>query len=100
MDFLASITHSLTSTITLDESSVICFTDNSDESDREDSHRRELANQNLCVVCLNIRQVIWLFLLCKHANCSTQCSNTITKFAQTCPTFKTPISDKFQMYLN
>ena len=44
-DFLASITHSLASTITLDDSSIICITDNSDESDREDSHRRELARE-------------------------------------------------------
>ena len=97
-EFLASITHSLTQTITFNES-VVYISDDSDESEGQEQGS-VLENQNLCAVCLNVREVTWLFLPCKHANCCTQCSNTITELAQTCPTCRAPILDKFQIYLN
>ena len=97
-EFLSSITHSLTHTITFNDP-ILYISDYSDESDREEQGN-VFENQNLCVICLNIRQVTWLFLPCKHANCCTQCNNTITEFAQTCPTCRTPILDKFQINVN
>ena len=93
---MSAITHSLINTLTLDESSTISISDNSDESDNEEAGT-VLGDQNLCVICLNVREATWLFLPCKHANCCTQCSNSITELGQTCPTCSRQLPNIFKL---
>ena len=66
-EFLASISRSLTYSISLDDSSIISISDITDESYKEEEGQ-ESPVRNLCVVCLTEREATWLFLPCKHAN--------------------------------
>ena len=79
-------------------SSIISISDITDESNKEEEGQ-ESPVRNLCIVCLTEREATWLFLLCKHANCCTDCSNIITETAQTCPTCRAAIVDKIQIFL-
>ena len=63
-EFLGTISRSLKDAISLDDSSVIYVSDNSDENDEEDPALHS-ENQNLCVICLTQRDDTWLFIPCK-----------------------------------
>ena len=96
-EFLNSISRSLSKT-TLDDSSIVYISDDSDVSEEEPE--QELQNLNSCVVCLGARENTWIFLPCKHANCCELCTQTITQMGNTCPTCRTPIVDTFQIFLS
>ena len=98
-EFLGSISRSLKDPIPLHESNVICVPDESDENDQEEPVLQS-ENQSLCVICLNTRDATWLFMPCKHANCCTPCTNTIMETIKSCPTCRSQITDKIQIYLN
>ena len=98
-EFLGCISRSLKNSISLDDSSVIYVSDNSDENDEEEPALQS-ENQSLCVICLTQRDDTWLFIPCKHANCCKHCSDTIMETVKTCPTCRSPITEKFQIYLN
>ena len=65
--------------------------------------RVEIATNNsnpICVVCLQPRQSTWIFLPCRHANCCGDCSRMIEQLEQSCPTCRTPIDSRLQIFLN
>ncbi|KAI6650563.1 hypothetical protein LOD99_7613 [Oopsacas minuta] len=74
---------------------------NSDDSDMlEEPESFGSIETNKCVVCLQTRSSTWVFMPCRHANCCTQCSDTIDQLQQTCPTCRGIIEGKFQIFLN
>ena len=74
MQFLESISHSLlTSREILDETS---FLDNSGESDQVEEPESPVTKDNQCLICLLPLNTTWIFMPCRHANC-TQCSDMI-----------------------
>ena len=95
LEFLDSISRSLTNKISLDDSSIINL---SDESDMGEEEPEQLQNLNSCVVCLGIREDTWIFPPCKHANCCKLCTQTIRQMGNTCPTCRSPIMDTFQIF--
>ena len=73
----------------------------SDDSDiHEEPETFGSIETNKCVICLQSGSTTWLFMPCKHANCCTQCSDTIEQLQQTCPTYRGIIEAKFQIFLN
>ena len=73
----------------------------SDDSDvYEEPEYPDNRGPNQCVVCLQPRSSTWLFMPCKHAYCCTQCSDEIELLQQTCPTCRSTIEGKFQIFLN
>ena len=76
-EYLRVISRSLKDTVSLQDSSVICVSDDSeDENDQEDPLIQP-DTQNICAICLAPRDATWLFFPCKHANCCTHCTNTV-----------------------
>ena len=69
---------------------------NSDNSEVEDNS--ESTRSHNCVICLSPRTSTWIFLPCRHANCCGECSDKIEELGQTCPTCRSSIVDKFQIY--
>ena len=98
-EFLGSVSKSLKDSISLPESSVICVSDESDENDHEEPLLQS-ENPSLFVICLNTRDATWLFMPCKHAICCTLCANTIMETVKSCPTCRSQITEKIQIYLN
>ena len=77
--------------------------DNLALSDVEDSDEEESTHTSLeicCVVCLLPRTRTWIFMPCKHANCCTDCSNTIQELGQPCPVCRSVILSRFEIFTN
>ena len=67
------------------------------ESDDEPEH----THQNpVCVVCLQERSQTWIFLPCRHVNCCGSCNETLEEQEQSCPTCRSLIEQRFQIYTN
>ena len=50
----------------------------SDDSDMlEEPESFDSIEMNKCVVCQQTRSTTWVFMPCRHANCCTQCSDSI-----------------------
>ena len=76
-----------------DNSEDFSDTDNLEVEDNSESTR-----SHNCVICLNPRTSTWIFLPCRHANCCGECSDKIEELGQTCPTCRSSIVDRFQIY--
>ncbi|KAI6659877.1 hypothetical protein LOD99_14217 [Oopsacas minuta] len=79
-------------------STEIEFSD-TDESDTSNSESENPEVENICVICLIPRTITWLFLPCKHANCSATCSERIEELNQTCQVCRAPIISRFHIFI-
>ena len=97
LQFLAAISYTVGNVKEdADNSSEISDGEGSDSGD-------EIATNNsnpICVVCLQPGQSTWIFLPCRHANCCGDCSRMIEQLEQSCPTCRTPIDSRLQIFLN
>ena len=72
----------------------------SDSSDINEESEPDRIQTNQCAVCPQPGSSTWLFMPCKHANCCTYCSDRIEQLKQSCPTCRSEIEDKIQIFLN
>ena len=70
-------------------------------SSSEDSDTLEdVIHTNICVVCLQPRDHTWIFMPCRYANCCTHCSEIIERDSHVCPTCRSVIDSRFQIFTN
>ena len=68
-------------------------------SNSEDSDTFEdVIHTNICVVCLQPRVNTWIFMPCRHANCCTHCSEIIERDNHVCPTCRSVIESRLQIF--
>ena len=94
LQFLESICFTI-GNIRAPDNLALSDTEYSDEEDNTHSN-----SDNCCVVCLSPRTRTWIFMPCKHANCCTDCSNTIEELGQPCPVCRSSIQSRFEIYTN
>ena len=71
--------------------------DISNDSDSSVETELEVRNSE-CVVCLQRRDTTYLFLPCRHANCCKNCSDMLEQQDQRCPTCRTKIDSRLQIF--
>ena len=74
--------------------------DYSYNSETEDNSEGAHVISNNCVICLSLRISTWIFLPCRHTNCCEDCSNRIEELGHSCPTCRSLIEEKFQIFTN
>ena len=96
LQYLQNVSHSLSDTNHVEKPTLSDITDDSEYSDETEIEVRN----PVCVVCLQIRDVTYLFLPCRHANCCQNCSELLEQLNQPCPTCRTSIESRLRFFNN